>query len=149
MPPMLSANMEAINRYFMETAKVKTKAAEKIKQEWMKWWKDNRRSVTWYDQEEYDIARNMRNRFDLANTITTVERADVERHQATGLTSEEAAGGTRRAGTSGMYVEEEEPLIPTKWKVGAALGIGLIAIGVFGKKLLGMTPAAKLAKFLP
>lgn len=149
MPPMLSANMDAVNRYFMETAKVRTKAAEKIKQEWMEWWKENRRSLTWYDQEEYDIARNMRNRFDLANTVSVAERAGVQQHQATGLTSEEAAGETRRAGTSGMYVEEEEPLIPTKWKVVAALGVGLIAVGVFGKKLLGMTPAAKLAKFLP
>lgn len=149
MPPMLSANMEAINKFFMETAVVKTPTAEKIKQEWMRWWNDNRRTLTWYSTEEYDFARNMRNRFNDANAVTKKEKQAAVDQRAKGITSEELRGETKRAGTTGMYVEEEEPIIPTKWKVAAIIGVGLVGVGVFGKKLLAMTPAGRLAKYLP
>lgn len=148
MPAMLAADMEAINKYFMETAVVKTEAAEKIKQEWMRWWADHRRSITWYSTEEFDFARNLRNKFNLANTTNTKEKKEEQARQARALTSEETRGETRRAGTSGMYLEEEKPLIPTSWKVGAAVGVGLVTLGVFGKQILKMTPAGKLLKFL-
>jgi hypothetical protein len=142
-------DMEAINRYFMQQATVKTPEAEKVKQEWMKWWNDNKRSVLDYTTEEFDTARNTKHRFDVANETTHAGKAAVVAQQARGLTSEEAMGETRRAGTAGQFLEEEKPLIPTSWKVGAAVGVGLVALGVFGKKLLALTPAGKLAKFLP
>lgn len=154
MPAMLSADMEAINKYFMENVVVKTAAAEKIKQEWMKWWNDHRRNSAipgpwnWYTQEEFDYARNERNRFNDANAVTKADKQAAVDQRSKGLTTEELRGETKRAGTSGMYVEPEKPLIPTSWKVGAAVGVGLITVGVFGKKLLGMTPLGKLAKFL-
>jgi len=149
MPAMLSEDMKAINRYFMEQAQIKTPAAEKVKQEWMKFWKETERTLTWYSQDEYDAARNLKHKFDLANTTNAAEKASVKEQQAKGITSEEMRGETRRAGTSGDYLEDPKPLIPTSWKVGAVAGIGLVAVGVFGKKLLGMTPLGKIAKFLP
>lgn len=143
------ADMEAINRYFMQQAAIKTPAAEKLKQEWMKWWKENQRSWLDYTVEEFDTARNMKHKFDVANEPTQAGKAQVAAQQARALTSEEAMGETRRAGTAGQYIEEEKPLIPTSWKVGAMVGVGLITVGIFGKKLLSMTPAAKLIKYLP
>jgi hypothetical protein len=142
-------DMEAINRYFMQQVTVKTPEAEKVKQEWMKWWNDNHRTVLDYSTEEFDTARNYKHKFDLANEPTRAGKAQIAAQQASGLTSEEAMGETRRAGTAGQYLEPEKPLIPTAWKVGAVVGVGLITVGVFGKKLLGMTPLGKLAKLLP
>lgn len=144
-----SADLEAINKYFMETIVIKTPAAEKIKKEWMTWWRENKRDWTSYSDEEYAHARNMRNRLNLANSTTVKEKAHVEQAIKTGLTTEEMKGETRTAGTDGMHDEEEEPLIPTSVKVWALVGAGLITLGIFGKKLLGMTPAAKLVKYLP
>jgi hypothetical protein len=150
MPAMLKDNMEAINRYFMQQVTVKTAAAEKVKQEWMQYWKDTKRDWTWYSQEEYDKARNLRNKFDLANAVTAEAKVAVAAHQAAGQGStEEQRGETRRSGTSGMFLEEEEPLIPTAWKAGAIIGVSLITIGVFAKQLLKLTPYGKLARFLP
>ena len=149
MSVMLKDNMEAINRYFMEQITVKTSAAEKVKQEWMQYWKDTKRDWTWYSQDEYDKARNLKHKFDTANAVTTAERNAATAQRTTGLTSEQLRGETKRSGTSGMYLEEEEPLIPTKYKVIGAVGIGLLTVGVFAKKILGMTPYGKLARFLP
>lgn len=148
MPAMLAKDMEAINRYFMEQVTIKTPAAEAIKQDWMKWWNDHKRDWTWYSQEEYDYARNRKHDFDKANATSPAELAHVKSVQAKGMTSEEMRGETRRAGTAGDYVEPPKPLIPTKWKVGVGVGAGLVVVGVFGKKLLGMTPLGRLAKLL-
>lgn len=149
MPAMLASDMNAINKFFMETAKVNTPAAEKVKQEWMQFWKDTERTFSWYSQEEFDQARNLRNRFNLANAKTDAARVAVAAQQASGVTREEAGGNTRRAGTSGDYLEEEKPWIPTSWKVGAFVGVGLLATGVFAKKILAMTPYGRIAKYLP
>lgn len=150
MPAMLKDNMEAINRYFMQGVTVKTAAAEKIKKEWMQFWKDAKRDWTWYTQEEYDKARNMRNRFDLANAVSKDQKVAVAAYQAAGQGStEEQYGETRRSGTEGMFLEEEEPLIPTAWKAGAIIGVGLITAGMFAKQILRLTPYRRLARFLP
>jgi hypothetical protein len=150
MPAMLRADMEAINKYFMEQVTIKTPAAEKIKQEWMAWWKEHKRDWTWYTIEEFDHARNMRNKLNLANATSTAQKAEIAAHIASAKGSrEEQMGETRRSGTSGMFLEEEEPIIPTKWKVGAVVGVSLIAAGVFAKQLLKLTPYGRFAKFLP
>lgn len=73
-------DLEAINRYF-GTVAAKTAAAQNLKQSWAKWWKENRRSWLDYSEEEYNTARSMRNKFDLANAITTTEKAVVQQHQ--------------------------------------------------------------------
>jgi len=73
-------DLEAINRYF-ETVGVKTAAAKAVKQSWAKWWKQNRRSWLDYSEEEYNAARSMRNKFDLANASTAAEKAVVQQHQ--------------------------------------------------------------------
>jgi hypothetical protein len=149
MPAMLKDNMEAINRYFMEQATVKTAAAEKVKQQWMQFWKDTKRDWTWYSQDEYDKARNLKHKFDDANAITVADKKAASDQRQKGLTSEELKGETKRAGTSGMFLEEEEPFIPTKWKVAGMVGIGLVAAGVFAKKILALTPYGRLSRFLP
>jgi hypothetical protein len=147
MAMLLKDNMEAINRYFME-GKVRTAAAEKVKQEWMRYWKDTKRDWTYYNQEEYDQARNIKHKFDLANATSSAERTHVAFVQATGMTSEEMKGETRRAGTKGDYLVDPQPLVPTSWKFGAIVGVALIGVGVFGKQLLKLTPLGRLARIL-
>lgn len=153
MPAMLKQDMEAINRYFMEQVKIVTPAAEKVKQEWIVWWRNNKRDWSWYTQEEYDHARNMRNNLMLANAPTSAKKAEVAAYIASAkLTTEEIRGETRRSGTSGMYYEEPpppEPIIPTRWKVAAGVGASLVVAGVFAKKLLMLTPYGRIARFLP
>jgi len=148
MPSGAAEDMEAINRYFMEQTKIRTPAAEAIKQEWMKWWMENKRDWSWYSQEEYDFARNMRKKLDLANATTEAQRDEIRETHARGITSEELKGETRRAGTDGMYIEPEKPFIPTSWKVAAGVGTGLVILGVFAKKILANTPLGRLAKLL-
>jgi hypothetical protein len=148
MPALLKADMEAINRYFMEQVTIKTPAAEVVKQEWMRWWEDHKRDWTWYTQEEFDHARNEKHKLDQANATTAAELKQVKLVQAKGMTSEEMRGETRRAGTTGEYVEPPKPLIPTKWKVGAGIAAGVVVAGVIAKKVMGFTPLGKLAKFL-
>jgi len=150
MPSQLSDNMNAINRYFMEQVTIRTPAAERVKQEWMAWWKENKRDWTWYTQDEYDHARNLRNKLNLANAKSDAERVSVAAHIATAKGStEEQMGEVRRSGTSGMFYEEPEPLIPTAWKVAAVVGTGLITLGVFAKQIIRLTPYGRFAKYLP
>ncbi len=145
-----ASDMDAINRYFMQGVPVKTPAAEKVKREWMLYWKEIKKDWGGYTDEEYDKARNLRNKFNLANTVTKAENLSVAAQIAAAKgETEEQYGETRRSGTSGMFLEEEEPIIPTAWKVGAVIGVGLITAGVFAKKILAFTPYGKLARFLP
>jgi hypothetical protein len=149
MPALLKENMEAVNRYFME-GKVRTAAAEKVKQEWMAFWKDVKRDWTWYTQEEYDKARNLRKKYDLANAPTAQAKQVVTDHYRNAQgTTEQSRGETRRSGTEGDYLVESDPIIPTAWKVGAVVAVGLVAVGAFGKQLLKLTPYGRLARFLP
>ena len=143
----LSEDMEAINRYFMEQVKVQTPAAEKVKQEWMKWWADNSGDL-WYSEAQFDVARNLKKKFDLANAKSNTEREQIKEIHARGITAEELRGETRRSGTDGMFLEEEKPLIPTSWKVTAGIGAGLFFVGMFAKKLFANTPLGRLTKLL-
>ena len=151
MPVLLKDDMEAINRFFMEGTVVKTREAEKIKQEWIKWWKDNKRDWTWYTQEEYDHARNIRNRFHMANAVTSEQKTEVAAYIASAkLTREELQGETRRAGTTGYYLEEPDPVVPTSWKAAATIGAGLVITGMFAKRILMLHPYGRVvSKILP
>ena len=138
MPALLKDDMEAINSYIMTSA-IKTKAADNIKTEWIKWWADHERSWTWYSQEEYDTARNFRTRFNNANAVTTAEKEAAKRQATTGITKEETKGGVRRTTSEGVYIVPDEPLVSTSVKVGlfTALVIGVLG---WGAKILYIDP---------
>lgn len=119
------ADLEAINRYMVSTPR-KTKKANQLHDEWLKWWE----GITWYekawDKNTFDVARNMRNNFNLANTVTREEKEHVQQVIGSGLSNEEMTGGTDRRLSTGMYTEN---LISTSSKVAIAsvVGGGLIA----------------------
>ena len=124
-----SDDLEAINKFIMG-AKIKTKAADKLRTEWLRWWE----KLGWYDKaiesDTYDLARNKRNAFNRANAATAKEKAAVESVITGGVTAEETRGGTRRTTSDGNYLEdpeEKEPFVPTRIKVVGA--IGLVAVG--------------------
>jgi hypothetical protein len=125
-----SDNIEAIQKYFANTTAV-TSEASKIKDEFTKWYD----GLWWYEKNEssnYDLARNMRNRFNLANAKTVAEKASVENVMKTGLSSEELVGDPRRNLESGMLPGPDKPpnppLIPVPWLIGGAVVLGLSVI---------------------
>jgi len=131
-----SANIDAINRY-MSAQNPLTPAASKAKDEW-RIWHDN---LGWYDKTfpsvaVYDHARNLRNKFNVANTISAAEKAAVIAVQQMGLSSEELRGEPDRRLESGGYSEprDKEPFFPLRVKIAAAaIGAALVAVTVVKK----------------
>lgn len=126
-----AANIKAINTYIMTTP-LATSAAGNVRNEWLKW----HDGLGWYSREYpsveiYDQARNLRNKFNLANAKTAEEKEQVKRVMQTGLTSEELRGETKRTTAEGGYLApppgESEPWLPMKTKV--ALGMGVLVLG--------------------
>lgn len=121
-------DIDAINRYIVY-AVANTKDAEKIRDEWIRWhdglgwWEKN------VDTNTYDQARNIRNRFNLANAKSEKEREEIREVQQTGLSTEELEGGTRRVLSSGTYETAEEPIVPTSFKVGVGVTLGALIAG--------------------
>lgn len=121
-------DIEAINRYIVYT-EARTKDALKIRDEWIRWhdglgwWKKN------MEQSVYDEARNIRNRFNLANATSKAEKEHVQHVQQTGLSTEEAQGDTRRVLSSGMYETPDQPLIPTAFKIGVGATLVVAVLG--------------------
>ena len=128
---MLNADMEAINKYIMET-NGKSSKAESIKAEWIRYWESIKRDWSWYSQEEFDKARNFRDRFNLANVTSKAEETAVKEQMRSGVSAERARGETERRTSSGSYLEEEKPLvdfnIPLSWKIGA--GVSALVLGL-------------------
>jgi hypothetical protein len=119
------ADLKAIDVY-IKGSPLYTAEATQIRDEWTVWYKD----LGWFTSEEdYDHARNLRNRFNLANSRTQAEYARAKETVQRGMTSEEMAGGTSHALASGMY---EEPLLSEKTRTTIALtaltaGLGGVA----------------------
>lgn len=140
-----AANIEAINEYIMAQP-IHTTAAGQVRDEWLKW----HESIGWTGQnfpsvETYDEARNLRNKFNLANAKTEAEKADIKNVQQTGLSSEQLRGETDRRTVDGNYLvvpPEAEPWIPTKTKIAGAL----IAVGA---GVLWFLKKAYVDPFLP
>lgn len=131
---MSTADIDAIKDYFVRTEAV-TLEASKIKDEFTKWYD----TLGWYSKstdENFDLARNIRNRFNLANATTPEEKAAVETTMATGVSSEQAQGTPDRRLQNGMLpgpvTPPPAPLIPTEWKI-----IG--GVGAFLALLLGIS----------
>lgn len=134
-----SENLDAIDRYIKSTPLL-TAAARDLRDEWTRWYDDQGWYGRNYDIEVYDHARNLRNRFHLANAITTEQRRIAERMIQTGMTSEEMAGGTTRAMSSGMY---DEPLIASTTKAKLILGATVAGAGWIAWKLGHLNPLLK------
>src|SRR5262245_24264320 len=129
-----SENIEAINRYIVN-ATINTKEAGKIRDEWIRWhdkqgwWSLSMTSST------YDEARNIRNRFNIANAKTAEDKEFVRHVQQQGLSSEEMQGGTKRVLSDGTYSTDDEGLIPTSFKLGVGVTLGTLAAGYVAWKL--------------
>lgn len=140
-----NANIEAINRYIL-TQTIHTAKAAALKDEWIA----NYGKLGWYeksfDSTIYDWVRNRRNDFDYANAPTAEALAAAKHQHTQGLSSEQLRGEEDQRlaskNVAGSYLEpagvveevaaEQEPFIPTRIKVVAALG----AVAYFGFKFV-------------
>ncbi len=124
-------DLETINQYIMYTP-LKTKAAEAARDKWVVWYD----GLNWVERNAgtatFDRARNLRNEFNLANASTSEEKTQVENVLKTGITSEEAEGGTRRALTSGFY---NVPTFSDSTKLGIVALVGVVGLAWLGKKV--------------
>lgn len=123
-----SEDLDAINMFFSTSVAV-TPEAIKIKDSFIKWfsqlsfWERN------LDGNTYDIARNRRNEFNLANAKTPEEKAQAQNIIKQGMSSEQQQGEADRRLSSGMLPEQPESLIstPTKLVIAAVAAIAVIA----------------------
>ena len=154
-----SEDVKSINKYITEKAKLSTttKTAKKVAdtkwrpfyEKWLAnsdWWTT---SIGDYSntQENYDIARNIRNEFNRANAVTDSQKEAVERQIQTGITSEEweadfnavvsgkpVGTAPRRTTSTGDYLEKEdlegEDFVPLRLKVLAG-AIGVVALAAY------------------
>lgn len=121
-------DMAAIKAYFVRTKAV-TPSAVKIKDDFTKWYD----SLWFMTQSDYDLARNMRNNFNLANATSPTELESVKRVIKTGLTAEQMHNEPDRRLSSGMFpgatTPPKTPLFP--WWVWASVavvgGLSLVA----------------------
>lgn len=140
-------DIDAINRYIVY-AKINTKDASKIKDEWIKW----HDGLSWWDRnmapEVYDQARNIRNRFNLANTTSAKEKEEIRQIQQTGLSTEEMQGGTRRVLSSGTYETsvDDDDILPTSFKLGVGVTLATAIAGYVTWKLYKPTIPSWLMK---
>ncbi len=124
-------NIDAIRAFFAQTP-VQTPDAQKIKDAFVIWYDD----LTWFGKglnSNYDLARNQRNRFELANAVTPQEKQNVQTVLTTGMSTEQLQGGADRRDEAGNLpgpvTPPKPPLIPTPYVVGGAIlgGLALIA----------------------
>jgi hypothetical protein len=134
-----SDNNAAIAQYFAQTNAV-TPEAVKIKNDFTIWYN----GLTWVGkglQSNYDLARNQRNQFDLANATTPEEKANVQNVIQTGLSTEQLQGETDRRLDNGMLpgpvTPPTPPLIPSQYLIAGGIigGLALVAMAYgYGKR---------------
>lgn len=121
-------NLTAIDQYFHTQVK-NTNEATNLFNQWVAWFN----ALGWYDksftQATYDEARNRRNAFDLANAQSDEEIAAIQERMKTGITSEEASGQVDRRDSSGNYILQKPPWVPT-WIWYAGGGFIALVTGV-------------------
>jgi hypothetical protein len=134
----VSEDLDAINTYMTTTIPV-TDSAKQLRNDWVAWWDANNtfyaRNVSPGEASLYDVARNKRNAFNLANAKTAKEKAQVQEQQRTGMSTEQAQGLADRRTAEGNYAVPKPPLIPTQYKIAAAAGGGIVLALVGLKKL--------------
>lgn len=134
-----SQDIQAIDVY-IKGAPLNTEDAAEVHDEWVAW---HNGLGWWVTEEDYDRARNIRNRFNLANAMTNAERVHVQNVIQSGWTTEEMAGGTSRALSDGMY---REPLISSTTKNLLAV---TAVVGFAGWVALKLSPIRQaVARFL-
>jgi hypothetical protein len=109
---LTSDDMDAIKAYFVRTNAV-TSEATKIKNEFTKWFD----GLWWFEktsQASFDLARNQRNRFNLANAITPEEKQKVQTVIESGLSEEQLKIGPAadRRLSDGMLPGPQTPPAP-------------------------------------
>ena len=121
----------------------RTEEAEKVGDEW----REFHENISFWDddQETYDKARNIRNKFNDANAVTAEEKKAASEVKKKGLTTEELEGGTRRTTASGDYIEQFN-LLSAKTKATLMITAILGAIAYVGFKLSPLAKLAKMAK---
>ncbi len=135
-------DLEAINTY-MHVQPLNNADATNLFNQW----------VTWYDalgfldktvnsSSTYDLARNMRDEFNLANAETPEAKAQVQAAMKTGQSSEQDAGQTDRRNAQGFQpgptAPQAPPLVPTYMKI-------LIGLGVFIGAMVGINAVSSAA----
>jgi hypothetical protein len=143
---LTSDNMEAIAQY-MGAEKPQTAEATKIRDDFVKWYD----GLWWYEKTEqsnYDLARNLRNRYNIANALTAADKAQVENVIKTGLTTEDFMNEPDRRDSKGMLPGPTEvpktPLIPTPWLIGLGVVAGLtIVVAAHGAATAAASSAVK------
>lgn len=122
---LLNDNMKAIKSFF-DDAKAVTPQAASIKDKFLKWYD----SLWWFSQSDYDLARNQRNSFNLANTVAIEEKKAVEEVMKTGLSTEEMQNEPDRRLESGMLPGPTKPpiKIPTVVWIVVGMTAGVIVL---------------------
>lgn len=123
-------DLDAINRYMGEE-KPLTKEATRLRDDWVKWYN----GLSWYeinfDQNTFDLARNRRNAYNIANTKSQDERKQVIQQIQDGLSHEQQVGEPDRRLSTGMLPTVKLPVVSTTTKIviGVIGGIAVIAAG--------------------
>jgi hypothetical protein len=127
-------DMAAIDQMIKGTTPLNDQATA-LKDDWTTWFD----GLGWYaknvDTATYDLARNKRNAFVIANTPDAATQAIVQKGVASAFTEEEAEGGTKRSLSTGFFKIPPVPLIPTPYKVAAVVGAISVGTLVVLKKL--------------
>ena len=124
-------------RAFFDATPAKTDEAAKIKDAFIKWYDGLWITANYTDLATYDLARNQRNRFNLANAVTPEDKAVVEDVIKTGISTEQTQGIPDRRLDNGQLPGPEAPptppLVPTSVLIGAAVVLGLaVVVGTYG-----------------
>lgn len=135
-----SDNMEAVNRYFHDQPK-NTPEATRLFDEWVVWYNN----LSWASKNldeglwgvnsaataAWDEARNRLHAFDLANVTSQADKDFVTERQKAGLSTEQMQGHTDRRTSTGNYVVQKPPWIPSwVWWTGAIVFTGITGITV-------------------
>lgn len=124
-------DMDAINVY-MHSQPLNTAEATALFNDWVSWFD----TLGWFsknvDTSTYDIARNKRDAFNLANAISEEDKAAVQATMKTGQSTEVNDGNTSRKNSEGKFPTAPFQLIPTwlKYAAGGLAGVTLIASAV-------------------
>lgn len=118
-------DIDAIRKYFDQTP-INNPVAQPIKDEFVRWYD----SLTWYDktqQATFDLARNQRNRFNLANARTPDELETVKTVIAQGTSEEQLQGLPDRRLADGMLPGPVKPPPPPLISKPVLIGAGVVA----------------------